>query len=114
MSEQNQTASDVSTKASKWKGNGSEQDQDGSRSDNSSPVARDQNNVCVCAVTPAVRDQNNEFVCVARDMSREYNTCDDHDQNINKVNGKQNTQMTKMTYREALTGVDNAEPCSDF
>ena len=124
MSGQNQTASDVSPKASKWKGNGSEQDQDGSRSDNSSPAARDQNNVCVCAVTPAVRDQNNGFVCVVRDMSREYNkenTCDDHDQNINKVDGthdecggKHNTQMTKMTYREALTGVDNAEPCSDF
>ena len=121
VSEQNQTASDVSTKASEWKGNGSEQDQDGSRSDNSSPAARDQNNVCVCAVTPAVRDQNND---VARDMSREYNkenTCDDHDQKINKVNGtrderggKHNTQMTKMTYREALTGVDNAELCSDF
>ena len=48
VSEQNQTASDVSTKASEWKGNGSEQNQDGSRSDNSSPAARNQNNVCVC------------------------------------------------------------------
>ena len=124
VSEQNQTASDVSTKASDWKGNGSKQDQDGSRSDNSSPAARNQNNVCVCAVTPAVRDQNNEFVCGLRGMLREYNkenTRDDHDQNNNKetgtrdeCGGKHNTQMTKMTYREALVGVDKAEPCSDF
>ena len=124
VSEQNPTASDVSTKASEWKGDGSEQDQDGSNSDNSSPAARDQNNMGMCEVTPAVWDQNKKFVCGVHGMSREYNkenTCDDHNQKNNKVNGtreecggKHNTQMTKMTYREALIGVDNAEPCSDF
>ena len=122
--EENPTASDVTMKASEWKGDGSEQDQVGSNSDNSSPAAQDQNNVGMREVTPAVQDQNNEFVCGVRGMSREYNkenTHDDHDQKNNKVNGtheecggKHNTQMTKMTYREALIGVDNAEPCSDF
>ena len=124
VSEQNPTASDISTKASKPKGDGSEQDQDGSHSDNSSPADRDQNNVGMCAMTPAVRDQNNESVCGVRGMSRDYNkenTRNDHDQKNNKMNGtreecggKHNAQMTKKTYREALIGEDNAEPCSGF
>ena len=81
----------------------------------------------MCGAPTAPRDQNNENACGVRRASRDQNNentrdeIDDHDQNNKKVygtseecGGKHNTQVTKMTYREALIGVDNAEPSSDF
>ena len=69
----------------------------------------EQNNEDVCGVSVSVRDQNNENIC---DVSEA------HDQNNTNVlgtnphfggkNGKQ------MAYREALIGLDNSEPSSDF
>ena len=115
-SEQNQAVSDITTKASGREQVASDHDQNEIIS---SPAARDQNheNVCVVGVTG---DQNNEK---ARDGS------EDQDQNCEKNYGKnghskrtnekqekqiEGTNEKQMTYREALLGLDNSEPSSNF
>ena len=112
-SEQNQAVSNNTTKASGQEQVASHHDQDEMIS---SPVARDQNheNVCVVGVTGV---ENNEE---ARDGS------EDQDQNCEKNYGKnghskrtnekqiKGTKEKQVTYREALLGLDNSEPSSDF
>ena len=89
----------------------SERDQEASEREQNNEEAskREQNNEDVCGVSASVRDQNNENICDASEA---------HDQNNTNVlgtnphfggkNGKQ------MTYQEALIGLDNSEPSSDF
>ena len=122
-SEQNQAASDVTTDASEHNQVASEREQH----EITPAPARDQNNEFACEVPAAPRDQKHEDACGVRSASRDQNNentrdeIDGHDQNNKKVygaseenGGNHNTQMTNMTYREALIGVDNAEPSSDF
>ena len=70
---------------------------------------REQNNEDVCGVSVSVRDQNNENI---RDASEAH---DQNNTNVLRTNphfgGKNGKQMT---YREALIGLDNSEPSSDF
>ena len=70
---------------------------------------RDQNNENVCEVNIKARDQNNENVrntSEARDQNNE-----DAYRTKTHSGGKNRKQMT---YREALIGLDNSEPSSDF
>ena len=77
--------------------------------DGSQASEREQNNEDVCGVSVSARDQNNENI---RDGSEA------HDQNntdvlgVNRQFGGKNGKQ--MTYREALIGLDNSEPSSDF
>ena len=122
-SKQNQAASDVTTDASEHNQVASEREQH----EITPAPAQDLNNEFVCGAPTAPRDQNNKNACGVRRASRDQNNentrdeIDDHDQNNKKVygtseecGGRHNTQITKMTYREALIGVDNAEPSSDI
>ena len=72
-------------------------------------LARDQNNENVCEMNTAARDQNNENV------GGVSGTQDQNNKNVLGTNprfgGKNRKQMT---YREALVGLDNSEPRSDF
>ena len=77
--------------------------------DGSQASEREQNNEDMCGVSVSARDQNNEII---RDGSEA------HDQNNTDVLGA-NRQFggkngKQMTYREALLGLDNSEPSSDF
>ena len=124
-------------KASEWKENASEQDQDRSRGVRKvTPAERYQNNQTGQSARAARREicQTSQSACAARREicqtsqsahdDQDQNKQDEHDdQDQNKAkthetneerNGKHNTQMTKKTYREALIGTDNTEPSSDF
>ena len=105
-SEQDEAVSDITTTASGREQVASNHNQDGNIS-----------NVCVVGTT---KNQNKEE---ARDGSQ------DQDQNYEKNYGKKGhskrtnekqgkeikrTNEKQMTYREALLGLDNSEPSSDF
>ena len=115
-SEQDEAVSDITTTTSGREQVASDHDQEGNIS---IPAARDQNheNVCVVGMT---KNRNKEE---ARDESQ------DQDQNYEKNYGKKRhskrtnekqgkeikqTNEKQMTYREALLGLDNSEPSSDF
>ena len=89
----------------------SSRDQEASERDQNNEEAseRDQNNENVCDVRVSSRDQNNENVHDAGEAHNQNNT------NVYGTNphfgGKNGKQMT---YREALLGLDNSEPSSDF
>ena len=85
---------------------------------------RDQNSEDVCEVNIPAQDQNNENVCemnaTARDQNNEnvLNMSGAQDQNDEETyetkthsGGKHTKQMP---YQEALIGLDNSEPSSDF
>ena len=103
-SDKNQAASDSTTKASGREQVASDHDQNEIIS---SPAARDQNheNVCVVGVT-GDQDQNCE---------KNYGK-DGHSKRTNENQEKQvkGTNEKLMTNREALLGLDNSEPSSDF
>ena len=89
----------------------SERDQEASERDQNEISARDKNNENACDASTA-RDQNNENACdtsTTRDQNNE-NVCgaSTHLEQATIKKGKQ------MTYREALLGLDNSEPGSDF
>ena len=84
---------------------------------------RDQNSEDVCEVNFPSRDQNNENVCVMDAAAQEQNNenvCDvsgaqdQNDEMTHKSKTHFGGKKTKMTYREALTGVDSSELSSDF
>ena len=115
-SEQDEAVSDITMTASGREQVASDHDQNGIIS---SPAARDQNheNVCVVGVT---RNQNKEE---ARDGSENQDQNYEknfgkkgHSKQTNEKRGKQikRTNEKQMTYREALLGLDNSEPSSDF
>ena len=88
---------------------------------------REQNNEGVCDVSVPAREQNNENVRreqnnenVRRDQNS-ANVCDGsqtQDQNQKNTLGAKphfgGKTGKQMTYREALIGLDNSEPSSDF
>ena len=71
--------------------------------------AWDQNNENVCEMNATARDQNNENV---RDTSGAQDQNDEDTYGTKTHSGEKNTKQ--MTYREALIGLDNSEPSSDF
>ena len=88
---------------------------------------REQNNEDVCDVSVSARDQNNENV--RRDQNNENVRRDQNNENVRdgSQTQDQNNENTlganphfggktgkQMTYREALIGLDNSEPSSDF
>ena len=75
----------------------SEWDQEASEPDQNEILARDQNNKNACDACTA-RDQNNENACGASTHLEEATI----------------KKEKKMTYREALLGLDNSELGSDF
>ena len=82
----------------------SERDQQASERDQNGILAQDQ--MCVVSVT---RDQNHEKTRDAS-MARDQNHENDYKGNTH-FGG---TKEKQMTYREALLGLDNSEPSSDF
>ena len=77
--------------------------------DNKEASEREQNNEEVCGVSVSARDQNNENV---HDGSQAQDQNNKNTLGTNPhVGGKTGKQMT---YREALIGLDNSEPSSDF
>ena len=104
-SESNQEASVVTTKASEQKQN-EEHDQN---EINSGRGPRDQNHENVCETSAGAWKYNNKNV---GDMCK---TQDHNNKNILRItphSGRKNRKP--MTYREALVGLDNSEPSSDF
>ena len=115
-SEQDEAVSDITTTASGREQVASNHSQDGNIS---SPAAWDQNheNVCVVGTT---KNQNKEE---ARDGSQDQDQNYEknygkkgHSKRTNEKQGKEIKRMNEkqMTYREALLGLDNSEPSSDF
>ena len=89
----------------------SERDQEASERDQNEISARDQNNENACDASTA-RDQNNENACdtsTARDQNNE-NVCG-ASTHLEEATIK---KEKRMTYREALLGLDNSELGSDF
>ena len=77
--------------------------------DGSQASEREQNNEDVCGVSVSARDQNDENICDGSEAHDQNNTdVLGVNQQFGGKNGKQ------MTYREALIGLDNSEPSSDF
>ena len=85
---------------------------------------RDQNNENVCEVNITARDQNNENVCEMNATARDQNNENVRDTSKARDQNNEDAYRTKthsggknrkqMTYREALIGLDNSEPSSDF
>ena len=70
---------------------------------------QEQNNEEMCGVSVSARDQNNENV---HDGSQVQ---DQNNKNILGANARVGGKTGKqMTYQEALIGLDNSEPSSDF
>ena len=126
-SEQDEAASDVTTTASGREQVGSDHDQDGNIS---SPAARDQNHENVCAVG-MTKNHNQEEACDgSQDQDQNYEKNygkNGHSKRANEKQGKgfkptnekqgkeiEWTNKKQMTYRDALLGLDNSEPSSDF
>ena len=111
-SEQNQTASATTTTASERQQVGSEHDQNAEHDqheNNSGPTLRDQNHENVCATNAAAQDHNDENV---GDMK---GTQDHNNKSVFRTNTRSGGKNRKqMTYREALVGLDNSDPGSDF
>ena len=115
-SEQNQAVSVITMKASGREQVVSDHDQNEIIS---SPAVRDQNheNMCVVGVTA---NQNNEEAHDGREdqdqnCEKDYGK-NGHSKRTNEKQAKQikGTNEKQMTYREALLGLDNSEPSSDF
>ena len=87
-------------------------------------VDQDQNHENMCKKVAQARDQNNENVCGMNAPAREPNntnmgrmseTQDHNNKNVPETNPRLGGKTTKQkTYREALVGIDNSEPSSDF
>ena len=85
----------------------------------SNPAARDQNheNVCVVGVTG---NQNKEGACDgSEDQDQNYEKNYGKKGHSKRTNEKREKQIKggnekQMTHREALLGLDNSEPSSDF
>ena len=115
-SEQDQVVSDTTTTASG-------RDQVTSNHDQneiiSSPAAWDQNheNVCVVGVKGNQNSQETRDWNEDQDQNCEKNYAEDgHSKRTNEKQAKQikGANEKQMTYREALLGLDNSEPSSDF
>ena len=115
-SEQDQAVSDTTTTASRRKQVASDHDQNEIIS---SPAARDQNheNVCVVGVTGNQTNEEARDGSEDQDQNYEKNYAEKgHSERTNEKREKQikGTNEKQMTYREALLGLDNSEPSSDF
>ena len=115
-SEQDEAVSDITTTVSGCEQVTSDHNHDGNIS---SPAARDQNHENVCVVG-MMKNQNKEE---ARDGSQDQDQNYEknygekgHSKRTNEKQGKEikQTNEKQMTYREALLGLDNSEPSSDF
>ena len=111
-SEQNQTASATTTTASERQQVGSEHDQNEERNqheNNSGPTLQDQNHDNGCVTNAAAWDHNNKNVGDTK------GTQDHNNKSVFRTNTRSGGKNRKqMTYREALVGLDNSDPGSDF
>ena len=117
-------ASDQDQKASEQNETASDQDQNGASEQNEIALDEDQNHEKVCKNIAPAREQNSENMCEMSAPAREQNnanmgrmseTQDYNNKNVAETNPRLGGKNTKqMTYREALVGVDNSDPSSDF
>ena len=115
-SEQDKAASDITTTTSGREQVASDHNQD---ENISSPAARDQNheNVCVVGTTKNQNEVKARDGSQDQDQNYEKNYGEKgHPKRTNEKQGKEikRTNQKQMTYREALLGLDNSEPSSDF
>ena len=115
-SEHDQAVSDSTTTASGGEQVASDHDQNGNIS---SPAARDQNHENVCGVGMTRNQNKQEAHDGSQDQDQNYKKNygeGGHSKRTNEKRGKEikRTNEKQMTYREALLGLDNSEPSSDF
>ena len=115
-SEQDEAVSDITTTASGREQVASNHNQDGNIS---SPAARDQNHENVCLVGTTKNQNKVEARDGSQDQDQNYEkNCGEkrHPKRTNAKQGKEIkwTNEKQMTYREALLGLDNSEPSTDF
>ena len=115
-SEHDQAVSDSTTTASGGEQVASDHDQNGNIS---SPAARDQNHENVCGVGMTRNQNKQEAHDGSQDQDQNYKKNygeGGHSKRTNEKRGKEIkwTNEKQMTYCEALLGLDNSEPTSDF
>ena len=115
-SEHDQVVSDTTMTASGGEQVASDHDQNGNIS---SPAAWDQNHENVCVVGMTRNENKQEAHDGSQDQDQNYKKNygeRGHSKQTNEKRGKKIKWMNEkqMTYREALLGLDNSEPISDF